>query len=141
MHDQNAKENLIALTFRQSKSGAMWERLVQQLGSSTVGAAFVSPDCSVLAKCKNFTASAQDISSWFGLFNDLSQCRQRGLSYGGKILFVTEFNEGLIVARRDQNVVILVKAPNCIIAAVCDSSTPPVAAYKSCQTVLEGLRK
>jgi hypothetical protein len=59
--------------------------------------------CGVLAKCRNFTASAQDLASWFGLFNDLSQCRQRGLSYGGKMLFVTEFNESLIVARRDQN--------------------------------------
>jgi hypothetical protein len=119
----------------------MWERLAEQLGSSTAGAAFISPDCSILAKCRNFTASAQDLASWFGLFNDLSQCRQRGLSYGGKMLFVTEFSEGLIVARRDQNVMILMRAPNCIVAAVCDSSTPPLAAYKSCQSILETLRK
>jgi hypothetical protein len=119
----------------------LWEELIRRISPATIGTAFIASDGSILAKSKNFSAGAQELASWFAMFKDLSLCRQRGLSYGGKQMFVTEFDETLIVGRRDLNAVILMKSLNCIIAGVCDATTPLLPAYQSCKSVFDMLAK
>jgi hypothetical protein len=52
-----------------------------------------SPDGAFLAKAKNFTAAALEVKKWTGLFHNLPQCRQGGLSYGEEKSFVRQDNE------------------------------------------------
>jgi hypothetical protein len=56
-------------------------------------------------------------------------------------MFVTEFDETLIIGRRDLSAVILMKSLNCIIAGVCDATTPLLPEYQSCKAVFEMLAK
>jgi hypothetical protein len=116
-----------------------WDKRAQELSSVTIGSAIVSTEGAILAKAKSFTATAPEVKEWAGLFKDLPQCRQRGLSYGAKKLFVTQYNESRIIALRDHFVVLLYKTSEVIICAICDQSMPPEAANAACLKMVSEL--
>jgi hypothetical protein len=109
-----------------------WDEALAPLNNVSIGTAILSPGGTVLAKVKNFTATTAEAKEWADLFKDLQQFRQRGLSFAGKKLFVTEVSESRVTALRDHFVVFLFKVPTAIICAVCDQSTPAELAYAAC---------
>jgi hypothetical protein len=99
-----------------------WSEFAHEIASVSIGSAIISSEGTILVKHKNFNGTAAESSAWANLFADLSECRQRGISYGDKMMFVTEYNSSLIVGRRDQIVIVLVKGSKYMLAAVCDST-------------------
>jgi hypothetical protein len=115
-----------------------WDFVGADLAAVTLGSAVLLSDGRIIAKFKSFSATASDALSWVGLFADLRQCRRCGLMHAGKMMFVTEFDSSLIVARRDHLVVILLRSAEHILAAVCDQ-TAARAAYAQCMALLPRL--
>jgi hypothetical protein len=109
---------------------------LKPLASLASAAAIISPDGSVAGKLKNFGATPAEVTDWIANFADVRQFRQQGLSYGGKKLFVCQFNDSLVVAVRDHFVVFLFKTGSkTILCAACDQSLAPEPAFTAAKAL------
>jgi hypothetical protein len=125
---------MIAIKFSMS-----WDERAQELSSVTSASAIVSIDGNLLGKAKDFAATPAELKEWVAMFKDLTICRQKGLSYGGKKLFVTQYNESRIIAMRDHFVVLLCKGREAIVCGVCEQAMSPEAANAACQKLAADL--
>lgn len=116
-----------------------WDEYIEDLDDITIAAGIVSTEGAICGYRGDWKASPQEALSWAKLFQDLSLCRQRGLVYGGTKLFVTNYSDKLIVARRDNFIVQLVKSQALFIVTVCDKKRPPKPALQICHELIEDL--
>jgi hypothetical protein len=111
------------------------------LTSLTSAAAIILADGKVAAKLKNFGGTPAEITDWIANFGDVRQFRQQGLSYGGKKLFVCQFDDSLVVAVRDHFVVFLFKtSTKAILCATCDQSLAPEPAFTAAKALAAKLK-
>lgn len=116
-----------------------WDEYIEDLDEAAIAAAIVSTEGAICGQRGDWKGTPQEALSWAKMFADLSLCRQRGLVYGGLKLFVTQYSDNLIVARRDNFIVQLVKSQAIFIVAVCDKKKPPKAALEICHVIIEDL--
>ena len=116
-----------------------WDEYLEDLDDATIASGIVSTEGALCGYRGDWKASPQEALSWAKLFLDLALCRQRGLSYGGSKLFVTDYSDKLIVARRDNFIVQLVKSQVLFIVCVCDKKKPPKPALEICHELIADL--
>ena len=114
-----------------------WDGYAEVMDPTCDGCAIVSLEGALCCQHGTFQADADELIEWGQLVQNPALCRQIGLSYGGKKLFVTSYSDKVIIARRDNLVVQLVAGNTVFCASVCDDKPKP----KSPKLALEDTKK